>query len=104
MTSVCSSTIARTRSKRAFWFQPPAWKKYEYTPRASTKRAVSGRRASARTGRTAYRAKVCGGGHPSAGGVMAQVTRAQAQALLFEFTQSEALRRHGRAVEEAMRG
>jgi len=34
---------------------------------------------------------------------MAQVTRGQAQALLFEFTQSEALRKHGRAVEEAMR-
>jgi putative nucleotidyltransferase with HDIG domain len=34
---------------------------------------------------------------------MAQVTRAQAQALLFEFTQAEALRKHGRAVEEAMR-
>jgi len=32
-----------------------------------------------------------------------RVTRAEAQALLFEFTQSEALRRHGRAVEEAMR-
>jgi putative nucleotidyltransferase with HDIG domain len=30
-------------------------------------------------------------------------TRAEAQALLFEFTQSEALRKHGRAVEEAMR-
>jgi len=30
-------------------------------------------------------------------------TREEAQALLFEFTQSEALRRHGRAVEEAMR-
>jgi len=36
--------------------------------------------------------------------LMAQVTRAQAQDLLFEFTQSDALRRHGRAVEEAMRG
>ena len=34
---------------------------------------------------------------------MGQVTRAQAQALLFEFTQSDALRKHGRAVEEAMR-
>jgi putative nucleotidyltransferase with HDIG domain len=34
---------------------------------------------------------------------MPQVTRAQAQALLFEFIQSEALRKHGRAVEEAMR-
>lgn len=31
------------------------------------------------------------------------VTRAQAEALLFEFTQSDALRKHGRAVEEAMR-
>jgi putative nucleotidyltransferase with HDIG domain len=31
------------------------------------------------------------------------ITRAQAEALLFEFTQGEALRRHGRAVEEAMR-
>jgi len=31
------------------------------------------------------------------------VTRAEAEALLFEFTQSEALRRHARAVEEAMR-
>ena len=30
-------------------------------------------------------------------------TRAEAEALLFEFTKSEALRRHGRAVEEAMR-
>jgi len=30
-------------------------------------------------------------------------TRADAEALLFEFTKSEALRRHGRAVEEAMR-
>jgi putative nucleotidyltransferase with HDIG domain len=30
-------------------------------------------------------------------------TRAEAEALLFEFTQSEALRKHGRAVEEAMR-
>jgi putative nucleotidyltransferase with HDIG domain len=30
-------------------------------------------------------------------------TRAQAEELLFEFTKSEALRRHGRAVEEAMR-
>ena len=30
-------------------------------------------------------------------------TRAEAQDLLFEFTKSEALRRHGRAVEEAMR-
>jgi putative nucleotidyltransferase with HDIG domain len=31
------------------------------------------------------------------------VTRAEAEALLFEFTQSDALRKHGRAVEEAMR-
>ncbi len=31
------------------------------------------------------------------------VTRAQAEALLFEFTRSDALRKHGRAVEEAMR-
>jgi len=30
-------------------------------------------------------------------------TRAEAEALLFEFTKSEALRHHGRAVEEAMR-
>jgi putative nucleotidyltransferase with HDIG domain len=30
-------------------------------------------------------------------------TRAQAEALLFEFTASDALRKHGRAVEEAMR-
>jgi putative nucleotidyltransferase with HDIG domain len=30
-------------------------------------------------------------------------TRAQAEALLFEFTQSDALRKHARAVEEAMR-
>ena len=30
-------------------------------------------------------------------------TRAEAQALLFEFTRSDALRKHGRAVEEAMR-
>ena len=29
-------------------------------------------------------------------------TRAQAEALLFEFTASDALRKHGRAVEEAM--
>jgi len=34
---------------------------------------------------------------------MADPTRADAEALLFEFTRSEALRRHGRAVEEAMR-
>jgi putative nucleotidyltransferase with HDIG domain len=34
---------------------------------------------------------------------MGQVTRNDAQALLFEFTQSDALRKHGRAVEEAMR-
>jgi predicted hydrolase (HD superfamily) len=38
--------------------------------------------------------------HPTAG---RWPTRAEAQALLFEFTQSEALRKHGRAVEEAMR-
>jgi predicted hydrolase (HD superfamily) len=31
------------------------------------------------------------------------VTRAEAEALLFEFTQSDALRKHGRAVEVAMR-
>ena len=30
-------------------------------------------------------------------------TRAEAEALLFEFTQSDALRKHGRGVEEAMR-
>ena len=30
-------------------------------------------------------------------------TRAEAEALLFEFTQSDALRKHARAVEEAMR-
>ena len=30
-------------------------------------------------------------------------TRDEARALLFEFTQSDALRKHGRAVEEAMR-
>jgi len=30
-------------------------------------------------------------------------SRAEAEALLFEFTKSEALRRHGRAVEEVMR-
>src|SRR5215470_637432 len=35
---------------------------------------------------------------------MGQVTRDQAQALLYEFTASDALRKHGRAVEEAMRG
>ena len=34
---------------------------------------------------------------------MERVSRAQAEALLFEFTQAEALRKHGRAVEEAMR-
>jgi putative nucleotidyltransferase with HDIG domain len=33
----------------------------------------------------------------------ASITRAQAEALLFEHTQSDALRKHGRAVEEAMR-
>ncbi len=32
-----------------------------------------------------------------------RVTRADAEALLFEFTQSDALRKHGRAVEQAMR-
>jgi putative nucleotidyltransferase with HDIG domain len=32
-----------------------------------------------------------------------QPTRADAEALLFEFTQSDALRKHARAVEEAMR-
>jgi predicted hydrolase (HD superfamily) len=32
-----------------------------------------------------------------------KVTRAEAEALLFEFTQSDALRKHGRAVEQAMR-
>jgi predicted hydrolase (HD superfamily) len=32
-----------------------------------------------------------------------RVTRAEAEALLFEFTSSEALRRHARAVEQAMR-
>jgi putative nucleotidyltransferase with HDIG domain len=31
------------------------------------------------------------------------VTRSEAEGLLFEFTKSEALRKHGRAVEEAMR-
>lgn len=31
------------------------------------------------------------------------VTRSEAESLLFEFTQSDALRKHGRAVEEAMR-
>jgi putative nucleotidyltransferase with HDIG domain len=31
------------------------------------------------------------------------IKRGEAEALLFEFTQSEALRKHGRAVEEAMR-
>ena len=31
------------------------------------------------------------------------VTRAEAEALLFEFTKGDALRKHGRAVEEAMR-
>ena len=34
---------------------------------------------------------------------MGRVTRAQAQELLFEFTRSDALRKHARAVEEAMR-
>ena len=32
-----------------------------------------------------------------------RVTRDEAEALLFEFTESDALRKHGRAVEEAMR-
>jgi predicted hydrolase (HD superfamily) len=32
-----------------------------------------------------------------------KVTRAEAEALLFEFTKGEALRKHGRAVEQAMR-
>jgi putative nucleotidyltransferase with HDIG domain len=32
-----------------------------------------------------------------------RITRADAEALLFEFTRGEALRKHGRAVEEAMR-
>ena len=31
------------------------------------------------------------------------ITRREAEALLFEFTQGDALRKHGRAVEEAMR-
>jgi putative nucleotidyltransferase with HDIG domain len=34
---------------------------------------------------------------------MSNPTRAEAEALLFEFTQSDALRKHGRAVEQAMR-
>jgi predicted hydrolase (HD superfamily) len=34
---------------------------------------------------------------------MADPTRADAEALLFEFTKSDALRKHGRAVETAMR-
>ena len=34
---------------------------------------------------------------------MTTPTRADAEALLFEFTKSDALRKHGRAVEEAMR-
>jgi putative nucleotidyltransferase with HDIG domain len=34
---------------------------------------------------------------------MPNPTRADAEALLFEFTKSDALRKHGRAVEEAMR-
>jgi putative nucleotidyltransferase with HDIG domain len=33
-----------------------------------------------------------------------RVTRVEAEALLFELTQSDALRKHARAVEEAMRG
>jgi putative nucleotidyltransferase with HDIG domain len=36
-------------------------------------------------------------------GRMSTPTRAEAEALLFEFTQSDALRKHGRAVEEAMK-
>ena len=32
-----------------------------------------------------------------------RISRAEAEALLFEFTQGDALRKHGRAVEEAMR-
>jgi putative nucleotidyltransferase with HDIG domain len=36
-------------------------------------------------------------------GAMPMPTRAQAEALLFEFTASDALRKHGRAVETAMR-
>jgi putative nucleotidyltransferase with HDIG domain len=35
---------------------------------------------------------------------MGRMRREDAQALLFEFTASDALRKHGRAVEEAMRG
>ena len=35
--------------------------------------------------------------------VSGQPTRAEAEALLFEFTQSDALRKHARAVEVAMR-
>jgi predicted hydrolase (HD superfamily) len=35
--------------------------------------------------------------------IEATVSRAQAEAVLFEFTQSEALRKHARGVEEAMR-
>jgi putative nucleotidyltransferase with HDIG domain len=34
---------------------------------------------------------------------MTQLTRAAAEALLFEFTESDALRKHARGVEEAMR-
>jgi len=34
---------------------------------------------------------------------MSQPSRSDAESLLFEFTQSDALRKHGRAVEEAMR-
>ena len=34
---------------------------------------------------------------------MSHPSRAEAEALLFEFTQSEALRKHGRGVEQAMR-
>ena len=35
--------------------------------------------------------------------LMAMISRAEAEALLFEFTRGDALRKHGRAVEEAMR-
>src|SRR4051812_49216422 len=35
--------------------------------------------------------------------IAAMPTRAEAEALLHEFTRSDALRKHGRAVEEAMR-
>ncbi len=45
----------------------------------------------------------CGPGLCSAAMDERRVTRAEAEALLFEFTQSDALRKHGRAVEQAMR-